>query len=234
MRGVMLVVMGLGFAWSAAAAEPPSSRLLGRLAEQEARIARSMEQDAYRVSGHVEELDGDGKLLHTRESVSRVTQRDGKKVVHVEQVRVDGKDVTEAERGKERDRKPRQLQSPFAAGVQAKYLYSLLGPDPANPRLQRLRFEPKPNERSSDTFVGEALVDPAAGEVVWMREHPAKNPAFVDRLEVEVALEATSPEGRRLSLLRIDGAGGMLFVKRGFRVRLQFSDYEPAPQAPRK
>ncbi len=223
----------LGVAQGAGAAEPLSAELLGKLAQQETRLTQELEQGAYSVSGHSEELDGDGKLVHTRETLSKVTQEGGKKVVRVERVVLDGKDVTDAERAKERDRKQRQLQSPFAAAAQAKHQFTVIGPDPANAGLVRLRFEPKPKERSTSTFVGEAVVDTAAGELVWLRERPAENPAFVDRLEVEVAMGAASPTGRHLASVRVDGKGGMLFLKRGFRVRLRFSDWAEPPQASR-
>lgn len=216
----------LGLASAVARAEAPPAELLARLAEQEARVGRVLKAGAYTVSTEVEELDGSGKRVHVRQSVSRVSTVGGKQSVRVDKVLLDGKDITAAEREKMQNQKSREMQSPFAAAAQPRYVYTLAGKDTADPSKVRVRFEPKPKERSSSTFVGEAVVDPAAGEVVWMKERPAENPAFVDRLEFEAELTTQTAAGRQMARVRVEGAGGVPFFKKGFKVRLAFSDYD--------
>jgi len=223
------VLVGLGVAlgvWGTAAGaaeQVPSAELLAKLAEQEAHLSKVMKSGAYLIHSETEELDGDGKRLHTRQSLVRVSQVEGKKTLDIQKVLKDGQDVTTEAKIRKPD-KERDMQSPFAAAVQPRYRFTLQGADTTSPSLLRLHFEPK--VPSTDTYVGEAVVDPSAGEVVWIHQKPAQNPAFVDRLEFEAQVSTPTAMGRQLTSLRVEGVAGVLFYKRGFKVKVAFSEYD--------
>ncbi|HEY7863352.1 MAG TPA: hypothetical protein VIE39_06825, partial [Thermoanaerobaculia bacterium] len=106
----------------------------------------------------------------------------------------------------------------------ARHTFSLAGADSQDPSLTRIAFQPK-GSASPETFKGEAGVDPATGTVRWIRFRPAKNPKHVTRMEVTMLYGLETPGGPALSRVSVDGEGGILFVKKGYRSESTFSDY---------
>ena len=79
---------------------------------------------------------------------------------------------------------------------------------------------------SPETSVGEAVVDPATGAIHSLRFRPADNPKFVDRMDVQMEYGAATPEGPALSRVTIEGAGGVLFIKKRMKMTVKLSEYE--------
>lgn len=219
-----------------AAAEEPPPELLKKLAAHDARVQQSLSSGSVTVTSLLEELDGDGKVLHTQESVARLVQRNGRQEEELVKTVRDGKDVTEEARKKRAGNgawarsqgRAMIAGSPFGAEDQPHYRYTVLGNDPGNPAFVRIGFGPR-EKPSQEIATGEALVDPAAGELVRIAQRPSKLPAFVDEIETTIDLGARTPGGRLVSRMKFHGKGGFLFVKKRGRGTLNFSDYQLPP-----
>jgi hypothetical protein len=211
--------------------------LLAKLAASDARLMRLYKEGAVTMTSRVEELDKEGKAQHTQTVVLRLSVKDGAQRVEVVSASRDGQDVTaderkaQAEKQAKADEDPKgkmsqrqQLTLPFAADAQPKYAFQVLGPDANNPAYQRIAFEPR-GKRSKDLWVGEAVVDPQAGEVKWLKQKPSDLPAFVDRIDMVLELGAATSVGSAVSAVRIEGEGGLPFFKKRFRSVITFKDY---------
>ena len=197
-------------------------------------MAKLLENSSHTTATRAEELDKKGKVESLTESLERVTLRAGKPEREILRYVRDGKDDTASERkkragakagppGKERSMRV-GMKSPFEPSELDKHRFTLVGPDPADPNRLTIRFEPK-GKPSPETSVGEAVVDAATGAVVRIRFRPSDNPKFVDRLDVQMEYGAATPEGPALSRVNIDGAGGILFVKKRMKMTVTLSDY---------
>lgn len=204
-------------------------------------MEKLLENHSHTTATRAEELDKKGKVESVTESLERVTLRGGKPEREILRYVRDGKDDTASEKkkragtkagppGKERSIKI-GAKSPFEASEQPKHRFTLAGADPADPDRVTIRFEPK-GKPTPETSIGEAVVDAATGAIVRLRFRPADNPTFVDRMDVQMEYGATTPEGPALSRVSIEGAGGILFVKKRMKMTVTMSDYEFA--APRQ
>jgi hypothetical protein len=199
-----------------ALATAPSPELLKKLAEHDARTDDADKAGAVTMTSTSEELDSDGKVVHTRVRVIRTGKTD-----ELISATDDGKDVT-AEKKKKFEERAREhkeelkLDSPFAGKVQDKYVFGDLGPDKADPSLTRISFAPKEG-KSEEVAIGEATVDAATGEPVRFQLRPSELPRFADHVLVRIELGAKSGVGRRVSKVSVEGDGGLLFIKKRFR-----------------
>jgi hypothetical protein len=204
----------------AVGAESPPDELLKRLAEHDARMEKYL--DGHTVVTHVEgrELDGDGKVTHTTTTVLESSRANGQIHTKVVEAKKDGKDDSEGEkeRAAKRDKENRRTESPFAARNLGKYSFVVLGKD----KLMHLGFGPKDGPKA-EVLVGEAWVDPEAGEVVKLTMKPSKNPTFVDKLDMTLEYDAHTDAGRMVSKFTFAGAGGMLMFKRAGDAVMTFS-----------
>jgi hypothetical protein len=168
--------------------------------------------------GH--ELDGDGKVAHTTATVLEQSRKNGQIHTDVKEAKRDGADETQAEqeRAAKRDKENKRTESPFAARNVGKYTFVVLGKD----KLLHLGFQPKDGPETG-VLVGEAWVDPEAGEVVKLTMKPSKTPPFVDHLDMQCDYEAKTEAGRMLSKFSFSGAGGMLMFKRAGDAVMTFS-----------
>ena len=211
-----------------AAAKGPSSELLKRLAEHDARLDQIEEQASFTSDTVSEELDGSGNASHTLELVVRTTHLEGRKTELLGRALEDGKDVTLSyrEKFKKSDRpQGSELRFPFSAKMQRDYLFQEAGPDPSNSSLLRIHFEPR-GTWSDKLMVGDAVVDPAQGEVVRIVGQLSAPDSSVDFLDLDFAFDAVTPLGRALSKVSIQGEGGLLFIKRRFRHTIVHSGYD--------
>lgn len=198
-------------------------------------MAKILENSSHTTATRAEELDKKGKVESVTESVERVTLRGGKPEREILRYVRDGKDDTASEKkkragvkagppGKERSIKI-GAKSPFEASEQPKHRFTLVGPDAADPSRLTIRFEPK-GKPSPETSIGEAVVDPETGAILRLRFRPSDNPKFVDRMDVQMEYGAETPEGPALSRVSIEGAGGILFIKKRMKMTVTLSDYE--------
>lgn len=220
-----------------AEADPALAPLLQRLAEAErARKARS-EGRATETTIVTEELDKEGKPEKRTEMVLRRTVKDGQATTELVRQLVDGKDVTEEHRKKfeerQRERKAQAAKdkaagkesrrglsfdmSPFAAGEQPRYAFEPLPARPSDPPGHQ-RIALRPRGKAEETMLkGEALVDVAAGELVRFDGTLAKLPRFADRVQLTLEFGPTELPGRDLTRTRMEGEGGLLFVRKRVR-----------------
>jgi hypothetical protein len=229
MNGLPAVLMGLVFL---ATPSEPAADLMKRLAEQDARLEKVDKEGSYIVTDVSEELAADWSVKHTRKMVTRVSLRNGKQERTLQKAEKDGEDRTEEVRKKlkEKDKDDEsEVSSPFGAGAQARYQFIVVGPDDSNPSFLRIKFEPK-GKKSESLTIGEAVVDPAAGEVVRLVQRPSENPSHVDRLQFVLQFDEQTPSGRLLSKVSFDGEGGILLFKKRFRGTMTYSNYELAPR----
>jgi len=218
---------------------PVPEDLLKRLADRDAQISRLYQEGSVTLSSTVEELDGNGGVGHSQELVVRLSLKDGKQATEVVRATRDGKDVTEDERAAEAEKraqaevqpKPKgapkrkvELSTPFGATAQPDYSFRVLGPDQNDPKKLRVAFGPK-GKPSKDLWVGEAIVDPETGALLWMKQHPSDLPLFVNQMDMVIEFFAQTELGNAVSKLRIEGEGGPPFFKRKFRSVTSFSDY---------
>jgi hypothetical protein len=207
--------------------------MLRRLAEHSARV-QALSKSGVTMSTSAEQLDGSGKVESRTESVERRFEKDGVETTELRRFVRDGQDALAQERARreKRNTKPKgdsqersfRVSSPFSSDAVALHRFTLLGPDPEDPALRRVKFEPK-GAASPDLLVGEAAVDPVAGTVRWIRCRPSKNPRHVTRMEMEMVYGVEAPGGPALSRVKIAGEGGLLFIKKGYRSESTFSDY---------
>ena len=225
---------------AATGAAPPSedlAELLRKLSEHSARLKEMRRSGELTLTTLSDQLDGKGRVESQMEIVERVLYRNGSEVRELVRFSKNGKDVTAEER-KKRAKKDGggssslelTLASPFGAEEAAKYRFALRPPDASYPNLTRIHFEPA-GAPSPAVNVGDAFVDPAAGSPVRIRCRPSANPKHVSRMDIEMRYEAPTPDGPALSAVTIEGEGGILFIKKGFRMTVTFSGYTP-PSAP--
>jgi len=187
------------------------------------------------MTTRTEQLDGKGRVESQTELVERVFFRDGAEVRRLLRLSKNGKDLTAEEIGKrakkEKGGSPSlqlSVASPFGPEEAGKYRFTLRPPEASHPSLVQIHFAPI-GEPSPAANVGDALVDPAAGSPIRIRCRPSVNPRHVSKMEIEMRYEAETPYGPALSAVSIEGVGGILFIKKGFRTTLTFSGYALKP-----
>lgn len=235
-------------AQAAVAAEPPAE-LMQRLADWARRTDPQNALASVKIHTLTEELDGDGKVLHTDEVVVRVLHQGEDEFPRTELISAtrDGKDQrAEAEKkqaearekaakakaeGKKPQRGSLSGAMPFHADQQSRYAFTLLEPYADDPERLRIGFKPK-GENQAEIFVGEAKVDPVRGAVLWMKQQPSTMPMMVDSMDMSLHFGGASEGGPLLSALRLRGKAGLPFMKKRFRVAMRLSDFQLKPAQP--
>jgi hypothetical protein len=216
-------------------ADSPSPELMARLAATSAAMDEVRKRASYTIEGHIDTLDGDGKVSGVETSRARV-ERDGSRThLVIEKATKDGKDVTDEERKKaaneegkhDEEKQKRRLDIPFLAAVQPKYVFDQVETDPKDPTHVRITFTPKqPDERSVE---GSAWVDTSAGKFLSAGFKVSKPGFFVDYIHVTVEVGAQTELGPAVSRITFDGKGGLLFIHKHFRGSEVLSNYKIGP-----
>lgn len=189
------------------------------------------------IAGKLEELASDGSAKNAKEMTARVTA-DGTRL-HLDVLRYveDGQDKTieaqqkskekEAEKKPETGPKKRDVRMPFHAGEQPRYWFDQIETDPTDPTRVRIAFVPKIKE--DDTIEGSAWVDTQAGTVLSAGFKLSKPPTAVDYVNVQIAFGASTSLGPAISKIDIEGAGGILFVRKHFRGSATLTNHTIVP-----
>ena len=178
----------------------------------------------------VEELDGDGQVTHTQERVDRFRLKDGRQHREILQASKDGEDTTAALRKdlEERQRKGQgraefsSVNLPFAAASLPLHRFTLVGPDAKDKQRVRLRFEPK-EDKAPWVHKGEALVDPATGQLWRLDYSPSILPDMAKRVNVRMEFRPQPGVGQVLDTLHVDAEGGFLFYKKRLRITARYT-----------
>jgi hypothetical protein len=224
MRGLLSVAL---FLPAVGAAEPVSAELLAKLAAHGDRIEKVQRQGGYTLTSRSQQFDGDGKVTKVSETVIRLRGGVETRIRATE----DGKDVTVAPKPqvasgekKETVTVSEELSSPFEGEGLKKHRFDSLGPDANAGGLLRIRFEPAA-QKGKDTLIGEALVDPVAGELVWWTFRPAKYPDHVEHLQVTQELHTVTRAGRMPSKIETHVTIGFFLLKMRQKEVQTLTDY---------
>lgn len=234
---ITLVSVGL-----AAGAPVDAQALVAKVGAHAAAQEEALKQVTVTTTAKQQELNGDGEVKHNSEIVSRSTPVDGHKKFEIVKAFEDGKDMGEeqskrlrmAEHGSDKPGEGR-MDNPFFPTEQAKYRFTLLGPDPKHPGWTRVGFEPK-GKPDVNLVKGEALID-ADGYLRHISDQPSKNPSHMDEMHMELTYATPSPWGPLRTEMTVEGKGRIFFFfHRQVRGSVQYA-YElpkgaPAPEKP--
>src|ERR1041385_5566900 len=207
--------------------------LMPKLSAWSARLESMLARAMFTISGHTEELDGDGHASDRKEGVFRVDARGPRSHVKVVRYTEDGEDKTAEARErvqdgeKKRDKKPKgpdeELHMPFLATELPKYSFHIGETDPQVPTRVRVYFAAKHPAKNLGN--GSAWVDMQTGDVLTMGVSPSKTSMFVDSIDVTIEFGETTPMGKGMSRVRFEARGGFLFFRKHVRGLAMFSNY---------
>jgi len=231
----LALAMGIWLPSRTAEAEGDTlAALLPKLSAWSARFEAMLDRATFTMSGHTEEVDGDGHASDRKEGVFRINARGPRAHVEVIRYTEDGEDKTAKAREKvkkdEKDRanKPRDpdeiLHMPFLASQLAKYDFRIGETDPRTPTRVRVYFTAK--ERAKNLGIGSAWVDVRTGDVLSMGVSPSKTSMFVDTLNVTLEFGESTPMGPGMSRVTFDARGGFLFFRKRVRGVALVSNYD--------
>ncbi|MBX3234252.1 MAG: hypothetical protein KIT84_04145 [Labilithrix sp.] len=219
---------------TAAQASVPEALLTG-LAKHASSLEEMKRRGAFTFTGRMEALDGDGHASEVKEITMRSTPTSTprERIVKVMRYVEDGKDKTaeaqakaDERRAKHRvskgDKKANDLKLPFLPSEQARYTFSLVERDAANPSRVLIAFTPK--VPAEDAFKGTAWVDEKEREVLSTGFSFSKNPTFVDHVHITMVFGLSTPLGRAPSQISFDGKGGFLFIRKHYRGSARITD----------
>lgn len=234
----LLIALSLLLPAGARAADDALPSLLTKLAADEDRGAKAYDDWDYSMTLHAEELDRKGNASSDETIEMRHAHANGKATDDLVRYERDGKDVTAEEQAKHKAKVEKReakrkdsakkdddpdFPSPFASKEQPKYTFTRLGPDPADASRVRIGFVP---QKAADMLMkGEASVDAATGRIRSVTMAPAKMPAMVQQLAIEMEYQRGPDDLSLLSVLKIHGEAGVLFVKKRFRATTTFRDF---------
>jgi hypothetical protein len=219
----------------AAHAQPPPPELMARLATYGEALEKMRTHASYLLDGHLDGLDGDGKVDSMKTLKGRV-EADGHHThfVVIKYVE-DGEDKTDEARQKahkndarsQKEKDDDKLEFPFQASAQAHYVFDQVGVDTVDPSRVRISFVPKaPDEHQTE---GSAWVDTKSGTVLSAGFKLAKPGFFVDYVKLTLEFAAMTELGPLISKVTIDGKGGILFFRKRFHGEATLTDYRITP-----
>jgi hypothetical protein len=214
-----------------AAREVISPELMVGLAQHAARFEEMKRRGAFTMTGRIEEVDGDGRASDTKEITLRSTPTAAPmdRITKVFQYTENGEDKTvDAQKRaterrakrlkdpeKQADERKRDLKLPFLASEQARYVFSVVERDVAQPSRVRVAFTP--HTPAENAIRGSAWVDEKEREVLSVGFSLSKNPTFVDHVDITIVFGLPTELGRAPSKLSFDGRGGFLFIRKHYR-----------------
>jgi hypothetical protein len=202
--------------------------LLKAIAARQDQIDAYQKNLSFTDTTRVEELDKQGKVEATTVVVMHVVVKGGKTERKVVSALRDGQDETakvrdKLEAGDKGGKDDADVGFPFGAKQQAKHRFTVVGPVPEAPGMLRVRFEPSGDR--SEASIGDAIVDPATGDVSSISFTPAKLPTLVDRLNITMVFGVRSPAGLLPSVVDAYAEAGILMIKKRLRTHTELTQY---------
>lgn len=208
--------------------------LLPKLSAWSARLESTLNRSLFTMTGHTDDVDGDGRTSDHKEGIFRVDARGARAHVYVIHYVEDGEDKTVEARERvwkdeaKRDKKPKEpdevIHMPFLQGELPKYSFRIGETDPRVPSRVRVYFKPK--EPAKNLGDGSAWVDTSTGEVLTMGVSPSKTSMFVDFINVTLEFGDVTPGGPGISRIGFEARGGFLFFHKRVRGSATLSNYE--------
>jgi hypothetical protein len=196
--------------------------------------ARQDQIDAYQKNlsfldtTRVEVLDKQGKVESTSVIVMRVSTKDSKAERTVVSATTDGQDETAKVKAKLDGVKDdgdddAKLGFPFGAKAQPRHKFTVVGPVPEAPGKLRVRFEPSGDREGAS--IGDAVVDPATGDVATVSFTPAKLPTLADRVSITMLFGVQTPAGLLPSVVDAYLEASVLLIKKRIRTHTELTQY---------
>lgn len=201
------------------AATPELDIVLDRATEAHERARPLYEDGTYSLKMVAEELDKKGKPTSTTE----VETKGDELIRYVE----DGKDVTQEKKAKRKEPGEKRgsvslgFGDPFSKESRPHYAFTLVKIEEGRATIA---FAPK-GKKSPEIGVGTAVVDVETGALRSLEFRPSAMPKFVSKLDIAITCDEQTPLGWAMSKMSVQGEGGMLFVKKRFRMTSTFSDW---------
>jgi len=217
-------------------AQAPDTTLMSRLAQHAANFETMKTHASFLIAGKLDDLASDGTSKSSKEMSARVTA-DGT-TLHFDVLRYveDGQDKTVEAQDKAKDKaakppdpnkKKRDVRMPFHAGEQPRYVFDQVEVDATDATRVRITFVPKIKEE--DTIEGSAWVDTQTGTVLSAGFKLSKPPTAIDYVNFQIAFGASTSLGPAISKIDIEGAGGILFVRKHFRGSATLTNHSIVP-----
>jgi hypothetical protein len=216
----------------AARADAPAAELMARLADYAARFETLRTRSTYRMQGQMETLDGDGKAQSVKAMEARLDPDGDMPSLNVISFTEDGEDKTAQAQADARERyakrkndpNRKRIRMPLLADEQPRYVFDQVQVDAQDPSRVRIAFTPR--ERGPETIEGSAWVDTRAGTLISAGFKLSKTPTFVDYVHVTVQFGEPTQLGPAVSVVSVDGAGGLLFFRKRFHASARLWGYQ--------
>ena len=220
----------------AAHAEEPQPTL-EQIVERTARLA-AKKPDALvcAVETDAEQLDSGGKKEHELRAQTEVTFKAGEQSEAIIRQWKDGKELTQkelvAQDKKRAEAKAEGKQFDMKEPIEepAKYRFALLRTEELWGR-RAFVLSVAPLVDDSEDLKGTLWIDAVSFVELKAELHPAKNPDHVDWMKVQLQSTLHASGAPIPSLVQIEGAGHMLFFRKGFRFTQRWGECNPAPAA---
>jgi len=213
-------------------AEPPSADLMTRLAVYGGHLETLRTRASYTFDGRLETLDREGRTDSVKDMRARVTAEGSSLRLVVLSYTEDGKDKTDDARKKASEKaehkgNKKPIRTPILAEEQPRYVFDQVAVDPADPTRVRIAFSPK--VPAEDTIEGSAWVDTQAATLLSAGFMLSKTPMFVDYVHFTMEFGASTALGPAVSVVRVEGKGGLPFFRKHFRGEATVGEYSIAP-----
>lgn len=201
---------------------PPPADVVGKTL---AVMAPRAERTTCRLEVLGEKLDGDGKPLGDweKQELEEVRQN-GRVTVRLLRKLKNGEDVTakDPKRGRIEPQKAPMIE-PFSNEGAQVYRYEVVGQDTVDRRpAYVVRVTPRDPSRPRVGH-GRAWIDTQTFAPLRAEYVPAKLPNRVDAANVSIQYRQYAPGVVLPQLLRLEGKGHFLFIKRGYRMRMDWT-----------
>ena len=244
---VLIPMLATGFAMVlplAAGAETITDSLwIGAvdLAEQNRDLVPgTMESYVQEVDKHGKPKDED-KYRHTWAKLS--LNADGEIEYGSVKVIDNGKDITEQEQAREREKRDEENDgdsksfttkgySPFRIGARERVSIQRMEETEVVDGMDLIvfKFVEHPEDEDGEEFTGTAWFDPASGVPVRMEYTTDPLPKRVKRMITAMEYFYSAPDSLVVKRMTVDVTGGMLFIKKHFHMEMTFGDHWRLPE----
>jgi hypothetical protein len=194
---------------------------------------------------YVQEVDKHGEPKDEdkyRESLGTLSLRDDG-TIEYEPVKVikDGEDITEEEIAKEEKRRAEgdgdesesdemEGYSPFESDSQERVVIYRTGTEEVLDGRRTVIFEFAERTEDDEEYIGKAWLEVDTGVPVKIEHTVDPLPKRVKRMVTTMDYEYFPPDSLVVARVYVEATGGILFIKKHFRMNMTFSDYWRLPE----
>lgn len=245
MKELSIIILCLFFSGHVAAADNLWTKAVEQARQFQDRVPGRMEMIS-------EMLDGYGKVKEREEMWFAITLKaDGELDQALVKYLKDGKDITkekqaELEKEKAREKAKDEKKESVSIGFESAGLFDpdLQKDTQVTETAQRktvngkiclgYAFKQKSKNKGEGTLVGKAWFDAATGAPTEVEYTNDPLPKHVKEMTTTIRY-TSGPDGAwQAQEMKMEGVGGILFIKKRFRMTMRFEDYFPYPHPPEK